>query len=372
MENIVLYLRRILFMVRKEFLVTLKDPRSRVVLIVPVIIQTMIFGYVASYNLDTVEYAILDQSRSRYSAELIARLEGSGVFKRVATLSNEAQMAEFLDARRVSTVIVIGPDFADKIAGGKNAPIQVITDGRNTMTAGIAAGYVSAVTVSYNRMLHQGKQLLYVDSVTWYNPNQITSWGFLASLLPMVSLTQVMLLAGLSVAREREQGTFDQLMVTPLLPMEILVGKAVPPLVIGMIQAFIVLAIAVFWFQVVPEGSVLTMALLMAVFLLSCVGIGLSVSAISKNMQQVIVYNFVILLPVMLLSGMATPVRNMPLALQYFTCINPMRFAIDGVRRVYIEGADLSMIASDFIPMLLVAAVTMPLAAWMFRHKLGE
>lgn len=160
-------------------------------------------------------------------------------------------------------------------------------------------------------------------------------------------------------------------MVTPLLPMEILIGKAVPPLLIGMVQSFIVLSIAVAWFKVALVGSLFTLALIMAVFLLSCVGIGLSISAVARNMQQVIVYNFVVLLPVMLLSGMATPVRNMPTVLQYFTYINPMRFAIDGVRRVYIEGASLSMIASDFIPMLIVAAVTMPLAAWMFRHKLG-
>ena len=153
--------------------------------------------------------------------------------------------------------------------------------------------------------------------------------------------------------------------------MEILIGKAVPPLLIGMVQSFIVLTIAVVWFKVALVGSLFTLALVMAVFLLSCVGIGLSISAVAKNMQQVIVYNFVVLLPIMLLSGMATPVRNMPTVLQYFTYINPMRFAIDGVRRVYIEGASLSMIASDFIPMLIVAAVTMPLAAWMFRHKLG-
>lgn len=138
-----------------------------------------------------------------------------------------------------------------------------------------------------------------------------------------------------------------------------------------MVQSFIVLTIAVAWFKVALVGSLFTLALVMAVFLLSCVGIGLSISAVAKNMQQVIVYNFVVLLPIMLLSGMATPVRNMPTVLQYFTYINPMRFAIDGVRRVYIEGASLSMIAYDFIPMLIVAAVTMPLAAWMFRHKLG-
>lgn len=371
MEHIMLYIRRILFMVRKEMLTTLKDPKSRIILIMPVIIQSLLFGYVASYNLDSVDYAVLDLSRSRCSEELIAELDGSGIFKRVATLGSTSQIARFIDGRKAGVVLVIGHDFADKITAGETAPVQVITDGRNTMTSSIASGYISAVAAAYNSRLHGGHQLLHIDPVAWYNPNLISRWGFLASLLPMVSLTQVMILAGLSVARERENGTFDQLMVTPLLPMEILIGKAVPPLLIGMVQSFIVLSIAVVWFKVALVGSLFTLALVMAVFLLSCVGIGLSISAVAKNMQQVIVYNFVVLLPIMLLSGMATPVRNMPTVLQYFTYINPMRFAIDGVRRVYIEGASLSMIASDFIPMLIVAAVTMPLAAWMFRHKLG-
>lgn len=357
MEHIMLYIRRILFMVRKEMLTTLKDPKSRIILIMPVIIQSLLFGYVASYNLDSVDYAVLDLSRSRCSEELIAELDGSGIFKRVATLGSTSQIARFIDGRKAGVVLVIGHDFADKITAGENAPVQVITDGRNTMTSSIASGYISAVAAAYNSRLHGGHQLLHIDPVAWYNPNLISRWGFLASLLPMVSLTQVMILAGLSVARERENGTFDQLMVTPLL--------------IGMVQSFIVLTIAVAWFKVALVGSLFTLALVMAVFLLSCVGIGLSISAVAKNMQQVIVYNFVVLLPIMLLSGMATPVRNMPTVLQYFTYINPMRFAIDGVRRVYIEGASLSMIASDFIPMLIVAAVTMPLAAWMFRHKLG-
>ena len=357
MEHIMLYIRRILFMVRKEMLTTLKDPKSRIILIMPVIIQSLLFGYVASYNLDSVDYAVLDLSRSRCSEELIAELDGSGIFKRVATLGSTSQIARFIDGREAGVVLVIGHDFADKITAGETAPVQVITDGRNTMTSSIASGYISTVGAAYNSRLHGGHQLLHIDPVAWYNPNLISRWGFLASLLPMVSLAQVMILAGLSVARERENGTFDQLMVTPLL--------------IGMVQSFIVLTIAVVWFKVALVGSLFTLALVMAVFLLSCVGIGLSISAVAKNMQQVIVYNFVVLLPIMLLSGMATPVRNMPTVLQYFTYINPMRFAIDGVRRVYIEGASLSMIASDFIPMLIVAAVTMPLAAWMFRHKLG-
>lgn len=248
----------------------------------PVIIQSLLFGYVASYNLDSVDYAVLDLSRSRYSEELIAELDGSGIFKRVATLGSTSQIARFIDGRKAGVVLVIGHDFADKITAGETAPVQVITDGRNTMTSSIASGYISAVAAAYNSRLHGGHQLLHIDPVAWYNPNLISRWGFLASLLPMVSLTQVMILAGLSVARERENGTFDQLMVTPLLPMEILIGKAVPPLLIGMVQSFIVLTIAVAWFKVALVGSLFTLALVMAVFLLSCVGIGLSISAVAK------------------------------------------------------------------------------------------
>ena len=320
----------------------------------PVIIQSLLFGYVASYNLDSVDYAVLDLSRSRCSEELIAELDGSGIFKRVATLGSTSQIARFIDGRKAGVVLVIGHDFADKITAGETAPVQVITDGRNTMTSSIASGYISAVAAAYNSRLHAVIELLHIDPVAWYNPNLISRWGFLASLLPMVSLTQVMILAGLSVARERENGTFDQLMVTPLLPMEILIGKAVPPLLIGMLQSFIVLSIAVAWFKVALVGILFTLALTHAVFFFLrrmtslphfrcrqeyAAGHRVQFCGTSSHHAPV---------------RYGDAVRNMPTVLQYFTYINPMRFAIDGVRRVYIEGASLSMIASDFIPMLIV------------------
>lgn len=362
--------RRISSLVRKEYNQLIRDRSSLVIGIVIPIMLILLIGYGLSLDVKNVPVAVVMEDASPTVQDMLSFMDGSDYFDPRYTTSMK-EGTEMMNRREVGVVLVIGHDFADKITAGETAPVQVITDGRNTMTSSIASGYISAVAAAYNSRLHGGRQLLHIDPVAWYNPNLISRWGFLASLLPMVSLTQVMILAGLSVARERENGTFDQLMVTPLLPMEILIGKAVPPLLIGMVQSFIVLSIAVIWFKVALVGSLFTLALIMAVFLLSCVGIGLSISAVAKNMQQVIVYNFVVLLPIMLLSGMATPVRNMPTVLQYFTYINPMRFAIDGVRRVYIEGASLSMIASDFIPMLIVAAVTMPLAAWMFRHKLG-
>ena len=268
-------------------------------------------------------------------------------------------------------VITIPSDFARRLNSGQEAPIQTVTDGRNPMTAGLAASYAASIVSAMNvqRIGHQ--PLIEIRSRIWYNPNNITRRMFLPSLIPMLALTQVLILAGLSVARERENGTFDQLLVTPLTPPEILIGKAVPPILIGLVQATLMLCIAVFWFKMQLVGSLAALYLTIFIFLVSCVGLGLSISAVAKNMQQVMVYCFLFLMPMILLSGLATPVRNMPQVLQYVTYINPMRFAIEAIRRIYLEGAGIPVIAYTYLPMLAVAAVTLPLAAWLFRHKLS-
>jgi ABC-2 type transport system permease protein len=372
MDTLHAFLYKIICIIRKEFLATVKDPKSRAILIFPVLIQGLLFGYTATYNLDSVPYAVLDQSHSKYSDELLARLDGSGIFQRVRTLANADSISEAIDSGDAMLVIQIQPRFANQLTAGETAPIQVITDGKNPMTSGIASSYVSAIVSSYNiNQLHQGRQLIHIQTIARYNPNLITRWMFLPSLLPVLALTQVLMLAGLSVAREREQGIFDQLLVTPLRPREILIGKAVPPIVIGLLQATLMLCLITFWFGIHLVGSLLTLYLTILIFLISCVGIGLSISAVAKNMQQVMVYCFVFMLPMILLSGLATPIHNMPDILQYVTYINPMRFTIEAIRRIYLEGAGLSLIAYNYIPMLVVASITLPLASWLFRHKLS-
>ena len=190
-------------------------------------------------------------------------------------------------------------------------------------------------------------------------------------MLGSLSIIQIMLLAALSVAREREQGTFDQMLVTPLSPWEILIGKAIPPVVVGIAQASLVLLVCLFWFDIPFAGSFADLYIALGVFTLSCAGLGLCISAISLNMQQALVYCFVVLLPMVLLSGLATPVSAMPEAMQIATCANPLRFALVCIRSVYLEGATLSDIAPNFVPMLAVAAVTLPLAGWLFRNRLS-
>jgi ABC-2 type transport system permease protein len=182
---------------------------------------------------------------------------------------------------------------------------------------------------------------------------------------------QTLLIAALSVAREREQGTFDQLMVTPLRPMQIMVGKLLPAMTIGLIQSTLVLLVIRFWFQIPMQGSLVLLYCCLIGFTTAAVGLGLSISALSLNMQQAMLYTFIVIMPMMLLSGMVTPVRNMPCVLQVATMVNPLRFGIDMARRIYLEGAGLSDIAFDFVPLAAITAVSLPLAAWLFRNRLS-
>lgn len=371
MSAAMLTLYHIYALIIKELLSTLKDPKSRVILIVPVFVQGLVFGYTATYNLEHVPYAVVDVAHSHEADEFLAKLDGTGIFERVATLSSSTQISQVIDSQQAMLVLTLPPDFSRRLHAGETAPVQVITDGRNPMTSALAAGYVTSISARFNQQRSAHKPLVDIRSRIWYNPNNITRNMFLPSLIPMLALTQVMILAGLSVARERENGTFDQLLVTPLTPMEILIGKAVPPILIGLVQATFMLCLAVFWFKIQLVGSLAVLYLTIFIFLVSCVGLGLSISAIAKNMQQVMVYCFLLLMPMILLSGLATPVRNMPKVLQYLTYVNPLRFAIDAIRRVYLEGAGFFAVAPDYGPMLAVAAVTLPLAGWLFRNKLS-
>lgn len=359
---------RLLFMCQKEMLATLKDKRMRAIMIMPAILQGFIFGYAANYNLDQVPYVVADESNSAESRELLAHIDYNGAFLREASLTSPAEIADWIDSEKVILAVVIPQDFAQKLSRGEQAPIEVIADGRNTSVAGQAVGYVSSMTASWNAA-RVGSPGIRVMSRTWFNPNQITRWTFLPALIGMISFVQVIMLAGLSIAKEKEQGTFDQLLVTPMSPAEILVGKSLPPMLIGLVQSMLLFCICRFWFQIPFNGSLGTLVVTVLIFMLSSTGIGLSISAIAKNMQQVLVYVFVTMMPLVLLSGLATPVANMPQILQVLTYADPMRFALAAIRRIYLEGAGICDVAVNYIPMLLVAAITMPLAGWLFRHK---
>lgn len=356
---------------KKEFLTILVDPANRITLIIPIFLQALLFGYAASYDVNHVDYAVLDQSHSQASQQILSHLDGSGVFKRTADLQNTAQIQQVINDRSALAVITIPTDFEDKLNNNESSAIQVVLDGRNSSTAGMAGSYISSIVTQVNQERLGSTSAVTVQSRTWYNPNLESRWGMMPSLIATLSMMQTLLLSALSVAREREQGTFDQLLVTPYTPTQIMIGKAIPPILIGVIQSSIILAIILFWFQIPMNGSLLLIYFGLFAFNIAVVGVGLSISAIALNMQQAMLYTFFLIMPLTLLSGLLTPVQNMPNVLNWLTYANPLRFGIDLVQRVYLEGASFSQVKWDFLPMLILALITLPLAAWLFKNRLS-
>jgi ABC-2 type transport system permease protein len=367
-------LLRIIALTRKELLAVLKDRRARMSLLIPPVLQSLIFGYAASYDLNHVPYAVFDQDRSAASRELLAGLDGSGLFERVADLHREQDIRTFIDSKRALIVIGIDPQFERRLLSGQTADVQVIADGRNSNTAGTALGYVGAVIDAFNASWRADHGLsgspIRVEARAWYNPNFETRWNMVPGMIGTLTLMQTLLLTAMSVAREREQGTFDQLLVTPFRPAEIMAGKALPAMMIGTIQATGVLLVAQLWFHIPFAGSLVTLYTGLLLFVLAAVGIGLIVSSAAATMQQAMLYSFLLIMPFSLLSGLTTPLSNMPRALQYFTLMNPLRYAIDIAQRVYLEGAGLLRLMPDLWPLAVIAAVTLTGASFMFRNRL--
>jgi ABC-2 type transport system permease protein len=346
---------------------------SRYSFLLPPIIQCLVFGYAATYDLNNVPYAVLDEDHGAAARDLLAHLDGSRVFHRVANLARESDVAKVIDNKDALLVVRIGQDFERNLMLGKSADVEVIADGRNSNTASVALGYVTAIVDDFNTGWRADHELadppVKVVMRAWFNPQLETRWNMIPSLIGTITLIQTMMFAAMSVAREREQGTFDQLMVTPLRPYEIMVGKALPAMLIGMLQATTILAVAALWFRIPFEGSLFTLYPGLILFVLAAVGIGLFVSSLAATMQQAMLYGFVLILPFAMLSGLTTPISNMPAVFQYVTLVNPLRYAISISQRVYLEGVGLGALVPDLWPMALIATCTLAAATFMFRHR---
>ncbi|NTV96507.1 MAG: ABC transporter permease [Thiobacillus sp.] len=365
---------RILALIHKEFLALLKDPRSRMVLIVPPLIQLLVFGYAASFDLKEVPYAVYNEDRGVASRDLLAAFAGAPSFRQVAELHSEAEIAPLVDVREVLAVIHIGPRFSAELLAGRGAQVQVIVDGRNSNSAMIGLNYVRSIVDRYNRdwIEARGLQKPPARLVTraWFNPNLDSRWFFIPGIVGMLTLVVTMLVTALTVAREREQGTFDQLLVTPLRPGEILLGKTVPGFVIGIVQATLILLVATLWFKVPLLGSLAAFYTGLALFLLSGVGVGLLISSLAATQQQGLLGAFLFMVPAVILSGFATPIANMPDIVQTLTLVDPLRYFLVILRKVFLEGAGFDVLLDQLWPMALIGLVSLSLASWLFRHRM--
>ncbi len=367
-------LLRILALALKEFLTLLKDKKSRVVIIVPPMIQLIVFGYAASFDLNHVPYAVYDRDGGYAARELLAGFEGSPNFRLAYRIEREAQIAELIDARKVLMVVQLGPRFTAALAAGGSAPVQVLLDGRNSNTAQVAQNYAAQIINNFNerwgREHGQPRYPAHLVTRAWYNPNLESRWFFVSGLVGILTLVVTMMTTAMSVAREREQGTFDQLLVTPMRPVEILIGKSLPGLVIGVVLASIVMILAVAWFRVPLQGSLWLLYGGILLFLCAGIGVGLMISSFAVTLQQSLLGSFLFMVPSVILSGFATPIANMPHAVQLLTYANPMRYFLIILRGVFLEGADLSLLVGQMWPLALIALIALSIAGWLFRHRM--
>jgi len=360
---------RLLALIKKEFLAIKNDKKSLVVVIVPPIFQVLIFSFAATLEVKNINLIILNQDNSKISQELIRNFQGSTRIKTLFFVKSYEEGKKLIDTKKAIAFLVIPNDFAKKLQQ-QNANIQLILDGRRSNTAQIVEGYINQIILNYFKKEKHSSNINIIPR-TFYNPNLDNFWWIIPSLFGSITMVVAMLLTSLSIAREKELGTFEQILVSPLNSFEILLGKLLPSLLISILESSIILFFAIFIFGIPLNGSIWLLYLSAFVFLFSMSGVGLFISAISKTQQQAILGTFVVLLPSFMLSGFATPVSNMPTWLQAFTNFIPLKYYLELIKGVFLKDISFSIALSSLVPMFLFGVVSLFITILFFNSKKG-
>ena len=364
---------RLRAMIIKEFWAILRDPRSRMVLFLPPLLQLFVFGMAATLEIKNFDVGLLDRSGGPAAIEFASQLAGSPNVGRLVPLRSSEALRRAIDDRDVIAAITLDSDFDAKIARGQTATAGVILDGRRSNAAQIVGSYLQRIADATGMALRpQMATAPPPASITrhWFNPNLDYIWFTLPSLIVIIGAVSGVSVTAQSVARERELGTFDQLMVSPLRIHEILIGKMAPPVAVGLINGTIYLVVARLVFGIPFTGSLLLFYLSLFVFLLALIGVGMFVSAASQTQQQAFLGAFLITVPLILLSGYASPIDNMPGWLQVVSLADPSRWFLEIVEGLFLKGMPADDVLPRIYPLLIIAAVTLGLGAWLFRARM--
>jgi ABC-2 type transport system permease protein len=358
-------LRRILALLAKELAGLWKDRKTRFVILIPPLIQVIIFAYAATYDVTDVALGIWNEDAGAESAELIRRFAGSPAFQPTANPQSPEQAKQAIDSKQVAAVLHIPQTFSADILAGRPAQAQLLIDARRSNTALMLQGYATAITTAYAADLHPGlNPPIAVRTRDWFNPNLDSKWFILPGLVAVLSMMMAMLVSALSLAKERELGTFEQLLVTPLRPAEILVGKALPGMIVGWIDANIVIAAALIWFRVPLLGSIALMQAMLVIYMLAGVAIGLVISAITRTQQQAMLGVFVMASPMVVLSGYAAPIENMPPIVAFIGQADPIRWMLVITRGLFLQDMPPWLVLQNAYPLVAIALVAFT-AAWI-------
>lgn len=363
-------LHRLHTLVIKELLSYFRDPRTRLILIGPPLIQLLVFSFAVTLEVRNVDVAVLDLDTGPHGARFVEHLHTADFTAGVIRVHSGEELEALIDERKVLLGVSLPIDFSRKISNGQSVSLQLLLDGRRANAAQVASAYIAGIAAIYNARVLPEVSRAGSTIRHWFNPNLEYAWFIVPSLSGVLALLIAMLVTALSIARERELGTFEQLLVSPFSATEIILGKSLPAVLIGAVLGTVMVLAGVLIFRVPFTGSPALLAMTLPLFILSGVGIGLTVSAISKTQQQAILGAFAIIVPVVLTSGFATPVENMPHWLQIVSTANPLRWYLVIVQGLFLKSLPAIEVWRNLLPLFCIAAVSLSVAVVFVRRKL--
>ncbi len=373
---------RIVPILIKEFIELKRDKWARFRLIVPTLVQMLLFGYAATYEVYHVSTVVLDLDHTQESRELLSRFTSSTRFDIVELAQTQQQVTRAINTSAAAVGLVIHAGFAELLEKGQSAPLQVVVDGTNSNTALIALGYVNTIAAGFaqdyatdlaERTLGvQGMRQVNVtlEQRPWFNEDLNGQWFFVPGLIGTLTLVIIVNLTAFAIVREREVGTLEQIMVSPIRPAEFILGKTVPFFLIGLGEVALIVAVAILWFQVPFVGNPLVLFLGSALFLMSTLALGLLISTLCTTQQQAFSMNFFILNPFFILSGFSFPISSMPKVLQWMTYANPLRYYLVVIRGTFLKGIGMSVLWPELAAMAAIAFILLTTSILRFRKSL--
>lgn len=373
---------RIKHMLIKEFIEVFRDPRMKAMIFVVPVMQLLVFSYAASTDVRHVATAVHDLDNTVSSRELVGRFVKSGYFDVVEYISSDARERQLLDKGKAQVVLHMDRGFEGDLLAGRPAPFQMIVDGTDSNTAGIVLGYSNTIVQRFSQEIlaqrvhrlrggvSQSGQII-LQTRTWFNENLESRTYFVPGVIALMITLLTLLLTSMAVVREKEIGTMEQIMVTPIRPVEFILGKTVPFALISFVDLVLVTLVGVVWFEIPVRGSFVLLVFATSVYLLSTLGIGLLISTVSQTQQQALMSTFFFFMPAVLLSGFMFPIANMPVPVQWLTYLNPMRYAMLILRDIFLKGVGMNILWPQITALAVIGAATLGLASRRFRKTLA-
>ena len=372
-------MERLVCMIRKEFIQIFRNSKMRAIVLVMPMLQSMVFGYAVTTDVKQVNTAVYDQANTPESRDLIDRFIHSGYFSVKTVIRSDKEMDEAIDQGEVAAILRIPPDFSGKLAAGETAGVQIIVDGTDSNTAGVVLNYAGniirndAVEILRERSDRPGRETIGVNLLTraWFNENLASRNFYVPGVIASIVMLVTLLLTSMSVVREKEMGTMEQIVVTPITAAEFILGKTMPSIILGFVNMIFVTLISVFWFDIPVRGSMATLLVANGFYLMTTIGTGLYISTISDTQQQAMMSAFFLYLPAVLLSGFMFPIANMPEVVQAFTYLNPLRYFLIIIRGIFLKGVGVAILWPQILALFILGSLVLTMAVRRFHKNLA-